>query len=180
MNRLQSALLHAAPVVIIATYGSLWITLHAGAGRSTAHTLWQSLALTETVIALLLRERKPAGALAGVLAAYLAFDLDLLLLPAVLVALLTVAATRGRRTAVVAAAATATAIAAMPYLHGDPVSLPGHLLPRLAAAAIAAAAGTYLNERAKTTGLRARPGHPGGGFVSRGARTGPDITGGPR
>jgi hypothetical protein len=173
-------ILHAAPVVIITIYGALWITLHAGGGRSSAHTLWQSLALTETVIALLLRQRKPAGALAGVLAGYLAFDLDPLLLPAVLVALLTIAATRGRRTAAVAAAATATVIAAMPYLHGDPVSLPGYLVPRLTAAAIAAAAGTYLHERGKTTGLRARPGHPGGGPDPRGARTRPDIAGGPR
>jgi len=128
------------------------------------------------VIALLLRAREPAAALAG----YLAFDLDPLLLPAVLVALLTIAATRGRRTAAVAAAATAAAIAAMPYLHGDPVSLPGYLVPRLTAAAIAAAAGTYLHERGKTTGLRARPGHPGGGPDPRGARTRPDIAGGPR
>jgi hypothetical protein len=170
VSRSQSALLHAAPVVIIATYGALWIILHAGAGRSSAHTLWQSLALTETVLALLLREREPAGALAGVLAGYLAFDLDPLLLPAVLVALLTIAATRGRRTAAVAAAA-------MPYLHGDPVSLS---VPRLAAATIAAATGTYLHERGKTTGLRAHPRHPGGGPDPRGARTGPDIAGGPR
>jgi hypothetical protein len=180
MNRSQSALLHAAPAVTIATYGALWITLHAGAGRSSAHTLWQSLALTETVIALLLREREPAGALAGVLAGYLAFDLDPLLLPAVLVALLTIAATRGRRTAAVAAAASAAAIAAMPYLHGDPVSLSLYLVPRLAAATIAAATGTYLHERGKTTGLRACPGHPAGGPDPRGARTGPDIAGGPR
>ena len=94
------------------------------------------------MIALLLRAREPAAALAG----YLAFDLDPLLLPAVLVALLTIAATRGRRTAAVAAAA----------------------------------AGTYLHERGKTTGLRARPGHPGGGPDPRGARTRPDIAGGPR
>jgi len=125
------------------------------------------------VIALLLRGREPAGVLAG----YLAFDLDPLLLPAVLAALLTIAATHGRRTAAVAAAA---AIAAMPYLHGDPVSLPGYLLPRLTAAAIAAAAGTYLHERGKTTGPRGRPGHPGGGPDPRGARTRPDIAGGPR
>jgi len=169
-------ILHAAPVVIITIYGALWITLHTGGGRSSAHTLWQSLALTETLLALLLRARKPAGALAGILAAYLAFDLDPLLLPAVLFALLTVAATRGRRTAAVAAAATAIAIAAMPYLHGDPVSLPGHLLPRLAAAA----AGTYLHTRGETTGLRARAGHPAGEPDPPGARTAPDITGGPR
>ena len=41
-------------------------------------------------------------------------------------------------------------------------------------------AGTYLHERGKTTGLRARPGHPGGGPDPRGARTTPDIAGGPR
>jgi len=50
------------------------------------------------VIALLLRGREPAGVLAG----YLAFGLDPLLLPAVLAALLTIAATHGRRTAAVA------------------------------------------------------------------------------
>jgi len=180
MNKLRSALLHAAPAVIMAVYGALWITLRAGGGRSSAHTLWQSLALTETVMALLLRQRKPVGALAGILAAYLAFDLDALLLPAVLVALLTVAATCGRLTAVVAAAATAAAIAAMPYLYGDPVSLSWYLCPRLAAAAIAAAAGIYLHERGRTTGPRAGPGHPAGEPGLRGARTGPDITGGPR
>jgi len=119
-----------------------------------AHALAEP-GLTETLLALLLRAREPAGALADVLAGYLAFALDPLLLPAVLVALLTIAATRGRRTAAVAAAATTTVIAAMPYLHGDPVSLPGYLVPRLTAAAIAAAAGTYLHERGKTTGLRA-------------------------
>ena len=89
-----------------------------------AHALAEP-GLTETLLALLLRAREPAGALADVLAGYLAFALDPLLLPAVLVALLTIAATRGRRTAAVAAAATTTVIAAMPYLHGDPVSLPG-------------------------------------------------------
>jgi hypothetical protein len=77
-------------------------------------------------------------------------------------------------------AASAAAIAAMPYLHGDPVSLSIYLVPRLAAAAIAAAAGTYLHERGKTTRLRARPGHPGGGPDPRGARTGPNIAGRPR
>ena len=65
MNRLQSALLHAAPVAVTALYGALWIALHAGGGRASAHTLWQSLALAETLLALLLRHRKPAGALAA-------------------------------------------------------------------------------------------------------------------
>jgi len=94
MNKLHSALLHAAPVAVTALYGAWWITAHTGGGRDSAHALWQSLALAETLLALLLRERKPAGALAGILAAYLAFDLDLLLLPGMLFALLTVATTR--------------------------------------------------------------------------------------
>jgi hypothetical protein len=100
MNKLQSALLRAAPVAAIALYGAWWITAHAGGGRNSAHTLWQSVALAETLLALLLRERKPVGAFAGVLAAYLAFDLDPLLLPGVLFALLTVAATRHRHVVV--------------------------------------------------------------------------------
>ena len=136
-------MLHAAPVAVTALYGALWIALHAGAGRDSAHTLWQSLALAEALLALLLRERKPVGALAGILAAYLLFALDPLLLPAVLFALFTVAATGHRRTMALAGAATVAAIAAMPYFHGDPVSLSSYILPRLAAAGIATAAGRH-------------------------------------
>ncbi len=125
--------LYAAPVAVTAVYGAWWIALHAGGGRAAAHPLWQSLAIAETLLALLL--------------------------PGVLVALCTVAATRPRTTMALAATAAAAAIAAMPYLHGDPVSLPGYLLPRLAAAAIATAAGTWLHARRETASPRARPGH---------------------
>jgi len=105
---------YAAPVVVIALYGALWIGLHAGGGRGSTHTFFQSLALAETVVALLLRRRKPVGALAGILAVYLVFALDPLLLPAVLFALLTVAMERDLRTAALAAAATAAAIGSCP------------------------------------------------------------------
>ncbi len=169
-------ILHATPVAVTALYGALWIALHAGGGRASAHTLWQSLALAETLLALLLRHRKPAGALAGILAAYLLFALDPLLLPGVLFALCTVAATRHRTT--LALAATAAAIAAMPYLHGDPASLPGYLLPRLAAAAIAAAAGAWLHARPDTAGARLRPGHRIGEREPRPAWASPRPPGG--
>ena len=139
--------LYTAPVVVIAVYGALWIALHAGGGRSSTHTLFQSLALAEATLALLLRRRKPVGALAGILAVYAVFSLDPLLLPAVLFALLTVAMERGQRTAAVAAAATAAAIAVWPDVAGRAVSLAGYSLPRLAAAGAAAAAGTYLRAR---------------------------------
>ena len=139
--------LYAAPVIVIALYGALWIALHAGGGRGSAHTFFQSLALAETVVALFLRRRKPVGALAGIVAVYLVFALDPLLLPAVLFALLTVAVERDRRTAVIAAAATAVATVAWPYIGGRAVSFAGHSLPRLAAFGIAAAAGMYLRQR---------------------------------
>lgn len=139
--------LYTAPVVVIALYGALWIALHAGGGRGSTHTFFQSLALAETVAALLLRRRKPVGALAGIVAVYLVFALDPLLLPAVLFALLTVAAERDSRTAVVAAAAAAAATVAWPYVGGRAVSFAGHSLPRLAAFGIAVAAGMYLRRR---------------------------------
>ncbi len=165
-------MLHAAPVAAAAVYGAWWIALHAGGGRASAHTLWQSLALTEALLALLLRHREPASALA----AYLLFALDRLLLPAVLVALFTVAATRHGTTLALAATATAAAIAAMPYFHGDPASLPGYLLPRLAAAATAAA-GAWLHARRETAAARARPGRHAGEPEPRGAPARPGPAG---
>ncbi len=170
-------MMHAAPVAVTAVYGTLWIALHAGGGRASAHTLWQSLALTEILLALLLRQHKPVGALAGILAAYLIFDLDPLLLPGVLVALCAVAATRHRTTMAMATAATAAAITAMPYLHSDPVSLAGYILPRLAAAAIATAAGTWLYARRDTAAARAHPGHPADKGEPRPASPRPDPAG---
>jgi hypothetical protein len=167
-------------VAVIALYGALWIALHTGSGRASAHTLWQSLALTETLVALLLRHRKPAGALAGILAAYLILDLDPLLLPGVLVALFTVAATRHRTTLVLAATATAVVIAAIPYLHGDPVSLPGYLLPRLAAAVTAVAAGTWLHARREIARARPRPGRRTGEREPSPAPARPGPSGGSR
>lgn len=164
-------------MAVTAGYGAWWIASHAGGGRASAHALWQSLALAETLLALLLRQRKPAGALAGILAAYLLFALDLLL-PGVLFALFTVAATRHRTTMALAATATAAVITAMPYLHGDPVSLPAYLLPRLAAAAIAAAAGAWLHARRDTAGARLRPGHRAGEREPRQAPASPRPPGG--
>jgi hypothetical protein len=139
--------LYTAPVVVIAVYGALWIALHARGGRGSTHTLFQSLALAESVMALLLRRRKPVGALAGILAVYLVFALDPLLLPAVLFALLAVAMECDQRTATVAAAATAVATAAWPYVGGHGVSFSGYILPRLAAFGIAVAVGLYLRAR---------------------------------
>jgi hypothetical protein len=107
-----------APIVVIAACGAWWIAAHAGGGRAATHTLWQSLTLTEITVALLLRGRKPAGALAGILAAYLIFDLPWLTLPPMLFALLTVAAVRDHRMVTVASAAAAAVIRRCPTCTG--------------------------------------------------------------
>jgi hypothetical protein len=120
--------LYLAPVVVIAACGAWWIAAHAGGGRAATHTLWQSLTLTEITVALLLRGRKPAGALAGILAAYLIFDLPWLTLPPMLFALLTVAAVRDHRTVTVASAAAAAVITAVPDCR-DRGGFAGYTLP---------------------------------------------------
>src|SRR5262249_16651322 len=102
----------------------------------------------ECGIALLLRWRKPVGALASILVVYALVDLDTITILPVLLALLTVAELRGRRTVIAAATATAVAVAVMPYLHGDAVSLGGHTRPPRAAVACSVAWGLGLRRRA--------------------------------
>jgi FtsH-binding integral membrane protein len=132
---------HLAPVLLVAAWGVAWIGFHASQ-HGYVHTLFQTLALAESVIALLLRRRKPVGALVGILVAYLVFEPDPLLLPALLFALFTVATLRERRTVLLATAATATAVVALPLTGRASVDLAG-LLPRLLAVGVAAAIGLW-------------------------------------
>ncbi len=60
-------MIYMAPVAAAAGYGAWWIAAHAGGGRASAHTFWQSLALAETLLTLLLRDRKPATAVGAYL-----------------------------------------------------------------------------------------------------------------
>ena len=131
-----------APVALVAAWGIAWIASHTSPD-AYAHVLFQTLALAESVIALLLRRRKPVGALSGILVAYFAFQLDPLLLPALLIALFTVASLAERRTALLASAATATAVAALPLTGRASIDVAGYLLPRLLAVPTAAAAGRW-------------------------------------
>ena len=133
-----------APVVPVALFGAAWIAAHATAGRAGAHTLFQALALAECTIALLLRGRKPVGALAGIVVVYALADLDTIMILPVLLAVATVADRRGRRTAAAATLATATVVAAMPLLHGDRVSIWTGTLPHLAAVILAAGLGAWV------------------------------------
>jgi hypothetical protein len=129
-----------APVLLVAAWGVAWIASHASSQGYT-HTLFQTLALVESVTALSLRRRKPVGALVGILVAYLAFQLDPLLLPPLLIAVFTVATLAERRTSLLATAATAAAVAALPLTGRGSVDLAGYLLPRMLAVATAAAIG---------------------------------------
>ncbi len=153
-------LFDTGPVVLVALYGAVWIALHASQGRGYTHTLFQSLALAENVVALLLRRRKPIGALAGILAVHTLVDLEPTTLLPVLLALLTVVTARERRAVATATVATVVVVVvvvvAMPYLHGDPVSFIGHSLSHLAAVAFAVTLGSYLRARQQIARLRDR------------------------
>jgi hypothetical protein len=98
---------HVVPVLLVAAWGVTWIGFHASQ-RDYVYSLFQTFALAESATALLLWGRKPVGALVGILIAYLAFQLDPLLLPPLLIALYTVATSRERQTVLFATAATAT------------------------------------------------------------------------
>ena len=132
------------PVLPIALLGAAWIVLHATAGRTGTHTLFQALALAECTIALLLRGRKPLGALASILVMYALTDLGTILILPVLLAVATVADRRDRPTAAAATLITASVVAAMPFLHGDKVSILTGTLPYLAAVLLAAGLGTWV------------------------------------
>ena len=132
------------PVLPIALLGAAWIVLHATAGRTGTHTLFQALALAECTIALLLRGRKPLTALASILVMYALADLDAMLILPVLFAVATVADRRDRPTAAAATLITASVVAAMPFLHGDKVSILTGTLPYLAAVLVAAGLGAWV------------------------------------
>ena len=132
------------PVLPIALLGAAWIVLHATAGRTGTHTLFQALALAECTIALLLRGRKPLGALASILVMYALTDLGTILILPVLLAVATVADRRDRPTAAAATLITASVVAAMPFLHGDKVSILTGTLPYLAAVLVAAGLGAWV------------------------------------
>jgi hypothetical protein len=109
---------YLAPVVVAAALGGTWIALHTGGGRGHAHTVWQSLVVAESAVALLLRRRKPVWSLAGILLVYLAFELYVITLLPALVALFEVTRACSRRTAVVAAAVTTVVLVTAPFLLG--------------------------------------------------------------
>jgi hypothetical protein len=138
-SRLGSRLLYAAPVVVTAAMGAVWVAMAGGGGRGQAHTVWQSLVVAESTVALLLRRRKPAGSLAGILLVYAVFALHAITVVPALVALFTVARTRGRRGAVLAAAVTAAVFVLFPYLPGGTVSVLAWVGLPLAAGLTAAA-----------------------------------------
>jgi len=106
--------------------------------------MFQILALAECTVALLLRGRKPLGALAGILLAYMLTDLDTIMILSVLLAVATVADQRERRLSAAATLVTATAVAVTPLLHGDQASILAGILPRLAAVILAAALGAWV------------------------------------
>jgi hypothetical protein len=132
------------PVFPVTLFGAAWIALHASGGRAGAHTLFQALALAEGTIALLLRGRKPVAALGGILVVYALTDLDAIMILPVLLAVATVADRREWRAAAVATLVASSVVVAMPFLHGDQVSILTGALPHAAAVIGAAGLGTWV------------------------------------
>src|SRR6266567_1105291 len=122
--------------------------------------LGNAFGATDCTIALLLRGRKPVGALAGIVMVYALVDLDTIMILPVLLAVATVADRRERRTAAVATLMTASVVVAMPFLHGDRVSVPTGTLPHLAAVILAVALGAWV--RAHRHPVLPAPAGPGG------------------
>ena len=142
----RERVLHVGPVALVALAGLIWIFLHAESGRGQTHTLFQILALTENVVALLLRRIKPAGTLASILVVYLLVDLEPVTALPVLLALLTLAMVGSRRVVAVGAIATAVIVVSMPYIHGDHATVAAGVL-RASAVGCTVAVGRYLRAR---------------------------------
>jgi len=100
---------------------------------------------------------------------YVLADLDAIMIPPVLLAVATVADRRGWRTPAAAALLAAWVVAAMPFLHGDRVSLLAGTLPQLAAVALAAGAGAWVRtHRHPVIPARGGPGWGNGAFLNPG------------
>jgi hypothetical protein len=148
---LWNRVLYLAPVVVVAFWGASWIAIHAHLAHGFVHPLFQSLALIETTVALLLRRRKPVGTLVGILAVYTLFDLEPTTLLPALRALFTVAAVSARGVAVWAIVATALLVMATPFIHQDSIDLVVYAVLHLAAIGLVAAAGLYWRSRQMMT-----------------------------
>ncbi len=142
-ERLWNRVFYFAPVAFVMLYGASWIAIHAHQARGYVHPLYQSFALIENVIALLLRRRKPIGALAGILVVYVLVDLEPTTFLPVLLSLFTVTAVSTRWVAVWAIVATTLLIMATPFIHKDSIDLLGYSFLHLTAIGLVAAAGLY-------------------------------------
>jgi hypothetical protein len=148
---LWNRVFYLAPVAFVLLYGASWIAIHAHQARGYTHPLYQSLALAENVIALLLRRRKPIGALAGILAVYILVDLEPTTLLPVLLSLFTVTTVSTRWVTVWAIVATTLFVMARPFIHGDSIDLLAYSFSHLTAIGLMAAAGLYWRSRQKMT-----------------------------
>jgi hypothetical protein len=134
---------YLAPALVTLLWGTSWIALHAHEARGLVHPLFQSLALVENVSALLLRRRKPIGALAGILAVYVLVDLEPTTLLPVLFALFTVIAVSPRGGMVWAIVATALFVMARPLIHSDAIDLVQYCFVHLMVIGLVAAVGLF-------------------------------------
>ena len=130
------------PVLAIGLYGIAWIALHASAGRGATHTALQVIALSESIVALLARSKKPLWALYGILVMYILVDLQAITVVPLLFALFTVAQVAKPTRTAVAAVVTTSLVIAIPYALGNPVTMSNDAL-RLVLPPVAVLAGLW-------------------------------------
>jgi signal transduction histidine kinase len=151
--RLPDWLLDYGPVAVIVAEGAIAIALRPTGGTPR---LVLVLALVASALALILRHRSPIVALAAVMVIALALGYGPLVTLPVLFGVFTVAEYSDRRKVIVAAVIAASALIAVPHLHGGNESLSA-VLSRLVAVGLAVAAGLYLRARADyVSGLQER------------------------
>ncbi len=144
---LWNHVLYLTPVAGALLWGVWWIAAHAYLARGFVHPLFQGLTLAENVTGLLLRRRKPVGALAGILVVYVLVALDPTTFLPVLIALFSVMVVNGRRVTVWAIMATALLVMATPFIHKESINLLEYTVVHLTAIGLVAAAGRYWRSR---------------------------------
>jgi signal transduction histidine kinase len=141
--RWSTWLLDYGPVSLILLVGAISITT--GHLKTWPVLLWLALA-AETAL-LVVRNRAPVAVLAAIMAIAIAFGYGPIVVLPTMLALLTVALLRDRRTVVIAAGLSAVALIAAELVHGERPTLT-QVLSRLIIVGLAVAVGLYIRARA--------------------------------
>lgn len=142
-RRWSNLLLDYGPVSLLLIVGAVSIT----SGDLTTWPILLWLALAGEAVLLVLRNRAPMTVLVAIMAIAIALGRGPLVILPTMLALLTVALLRDRRTVLIAAGFSAAALIAAELVHGAILTLPD-VLSRLVTVGFAVVVGLYIRARA--------------------------------